>query len=212
VAIVVIGVIVIVATGGSKSSPSATTAHGDSATAVVSGPPGPEGVPLQEGTPLAPAATPAAGQTVDGVQCQASEQVAYHVHSHLAVFVNGELRPIPGGIGMVAPVAQQTAQGPFFGATDCYYWLHVHAQDGIIHIESPTVQSYTLGQFFALWGQPLSSTQVGSATGTLSVFVDGQPFHGDPSTIALGSHEDIQIDVGSPASAPQRVDWSTTGL
>jgi hypothetical protein len=48
-------------------------------------------------------------------------------------------------VGIVSPVAQATAEGPFYEATQCYYWLHVHAQDGIIHIESPTVRAYSLG-------------------------------------------------------------------
>jgi hypothetical protein len=198
--------------GGSKSSSkstkTATAPHTDVATAAVSGPLGPEGIPLQEGEVLAPGATPAGGATVDGVQCQASEQVAYHIHSHLTVYVNGVLRPIPGGIGIVQPVAQQTPNGAFFQATTCYYWLHAHAQDGVIHVESPSVRTYTLGQFFAVWGQPLTATSVGSATGPLTVFVDGRPYQGDPAAIALGSHEDIQIDVGNPAVPPQKVTWA----
>jgi hypothetical protein len=206
----VIAVVVIVADRGSSTS--ATAAQSDAATAAVTGPEGPEGVPLQVGTPLAAAATPAAGQTVDGIQCQSSEQAVYHVHSHLAVYVNGQLRPIPAGIGIVEPAAEPTGSAPFYGATDCYYWLHVHTQDGVIHIESPTVQSYTLGQFFALWGQPLNGSQVGPASGTLQVFVDGRPYQGNPADIVLGSHEDIQINVGSPSVAPQRVDWASTGL
>ena len=46
-------------------------------------------------------------------------------------------------------------------APACFYWMHVHAQDGIIHIESPTPKTYELGQFFDIWGLPLSSTQIG---------------------------------------------------
>jgi hypothetical protein len=52
-------------------------------------------------------------------------------------FVNGQLRSIPYGIGFVAPVAKNPAQDAFAGASHCYYWLHVHAGVGIIHIESP---------------------------------------------------------------------------
>jgi hypothetical protein len=188
----------------SKSTKTATAPHTDVATATVGGPPGPEGIPLQEGEVLAPGATPAGGATVDGIQCQASEQVAYH----LSVYVDGVLRPLPAGIGIVQPVAHQTQNGPFYGATTCYYWLHVHAQDGVIHVESPSVRTYTLGQFFALWGQPLSATGVGSATGPLTVFVDGHPHQGDPAAIALGAHEDIQIDVGNPVVPPQKVTWA----
>jgi hypothetical protein len=181
-------------------------------TKFVSGPPGPEAVPLQKGTVLAPASTAATGQMVDGVQCNATEQVAFHVHTHLAVYVNGQLRPIPAGIGIVAPAAQSTPEGPFDAATRCYYWLHVHAQDGVIHIESPAGHTYTLGQFFDLWGQPLSANQVGPATGKLTTYVGGRLYRGNPRNIQLGSHLDIQIDVGTPVVSPRTVNWAKTQL
>jgi hypothetical protein len=112
----------------------------------------------------------------------------------------------------VTPVAERTSAGTLYAATDCYYWLHTHAQDGIIHIESPSESSYTLGQFFAIWDQPLSSTEVGPEEGALTVFVNGTPYRGDPADIVLVPHEDIEIDVGSPATQPEKVDWSGTRL
>jgi hypothetical protein len=173
---------------------------------------GPEGIPLETGPALAPASTSADGATVDGIQCNPSEQVAYHIHSHLLVFVNGQPRSIPYGIGTVAPVIKNTAQGAFAGASHCYYWLHVHAGDGIIHIESPTQQTYTLGQFFALWRQPLSANAVGPASGAVTAYVNGKPFTGDPSTIPFKDHEAIQLDVGTPTPAPQNVNWANAQL
>jgi hypothetical protein len=175
------------------------------------GPLGAEGIPIQQGTPLASLTAAAKGATVQGVQCNTSEQVKYHIHTHLAVYVNGALRPVTPGVGIVEPQNQQDANPPFYGATNCYYWLHVHTQDGVIHIESPTTSAYTLGQFFAIWGQPLSKTQVGPASGTLTVFVDGKPYTGDPAAIKLGSREDVQIDVGTPVPF-KAVDWSKSQL
>jgi hypothetical protein len=204
--------VAVVALSGGSSKSTATKVHTDVATAAVSGPPGPEGIPLQDGNVLAPESTAANGEIVDGIHCNTSEQVAYHVHAHLTVYVNGELRPVPPGIGIVQPSPTQTPQGPIYGATTCYYWIHVHAQDGVIHIEAPTTKQYTLGNFFNIWRQPLSSNQVGSATGPLTVFVDGRQYHGDPAAIPLESHEDIQIDVGTPVVPPQKVDWSGTQL
>ncbi len=203
VAVAIAGVVVGVLT--TSSSPTSTGAGHPSQ------PSGPERIPLEAGTPLAPPG-PAVGQTVDGIQCNSGEQVAYHVHTHLSIYVDGRLRPVPAGIGIVTPIAQPTADGPFDSATRCYYWLHVHAQDGVIHIESPIRQGYTLGQFFDLWGQPLSPDQVGPATGPVTVFVDGRPSPGNPRDIPLGSHVDIQIDVGSPTVPPAPVDWTGTSL
>jgi hypothetical protein len=206
-AAVVLVAVVIGVVAATSSSPT-TNAGGT----MVSGPPGPEGVPLEQGTLLASIATAAAGRTVDQVQCNTNEQVAYHVHTHLSVYVDGQLRPIPAGIGIVAPVAQPTAQGPFDEASHCYYWLHVHAQDGVIHIESPAGHSYVLGQFFDIWGQTLSAHQVGPARGTVTAFLNGRRYRGDPRTIPLGSHEDVQLDVGTPVVTPKSVNWSVTSL
>jgi len=208
VAVIVIVVLVVIQLARSNNS-SATNSQSDSAQSTLTGPPGPEGIPLQQGTVLASLSTAATGQTVNGIQCSSSEQTSYHIHSHLIVYVNGAVRPIPPGIGIVSPVSQD---GVFYGATKCYYWLHVHAQDGVIHVESPTVRTYTLGDFFAIWGQPLSTTQVGPVTGNLSVFVNGRSYSGNPADITLKSHEDIQINVGSPSVPPKKVDWSKSGL
>jgi hypothetical protein len=191
-----------------SKSPSDT----DVATSTVTGPPGPEGVPLQVGKLLAPESSAANGSTVDEIACETTEQVAYHVHVHLSVYVNGTFRPLPAGIGIVAPIPQATVDGPFDSASNCYYWLHVHAQDGVIHIESPTPRSYTLGQFFDLWRQPLTSTRIAGVTGKMVVFVNGVRDLGNPRAIQLRSHLDIQIDVGAPIVAPKRVNWGHTQL
>ena len=146
------------------------------------------------------------------MQCNTTEQVVYHIHTHLTVYVNGKLRPIPGGIGMDTPAQQATANGTFFQATHCYYWLHVHAQDGVIHIEAPSQKLYTLGQFFAVWGQPLSASAVGPATGAVTAYVNGTKYTGAIGSIQLTSREDIQLDVGTPVVAPRRIDWSASQL
>jgi hypothetical protein len=146
----------------------------------------------------------AQGQLVDGISCDTSEQVVYHIHAHLAVYTNGKLRIVPEGIGIVPPTqVVQTSAGPFVVAGTCFYWLHSHTADGIIHIESPTQRVYTLGNYFDIWNQPLTTTQVGSARGQVTAFVDGQPFNGDPRSIPLDAHSVIQLDVGSASPGPQ---------
>jgi hypothetical protein len=175
---------------------------------------GPESMFLETGTTLAGLTSAASGKPVNGVKCQSSEQAAYHIHAQLTIYVNGQLRPVPLGIGIVPPVVQQSASGPFASAPSggCYYWMHTHAQDGVIHIESPTSKVYTLGDFFAIWGQPLSSNQVGPATGAVTVYVNGKRYSGDPSSIDLSPHEAIQLDVGTPAPSPVRISWSGASL
>jgi hypothetical protein len=176
---------------------------------------GPEGIPVPSGPKLATLLNAATGQTVDGVQCQAGEKTVTHVHSHVTVFVNGQPRVIPYGVGIPGFQAEQTAQGPFISTGSCFYWLHVHANDGIIHIESPSeTEAFTLGQFFDIWGIPLSSTQVGPATGKVTVFFSSpgkqaKLYTGDPRNLPLGDHYQIQLMVGTPIVAPVQINnWS----
>jgi hypothetical protein len=181
------------------------------------GKPGPETIPVPSGPKLASLINAASGQTVDGVQCNAGEKTVSHVHTHLTIFVNGQARVIPYGIGIPGFQAEQVnpsppaGAGPFVVTGTCFYWLHVHAYDGIIHIESPSkTQGFTLGQAFDIWGVPLSSTQVGSATGKVTVFFTSpgkspQLYTGDPRNLPLGDHYQIQLVVGSPIVAPVQV-------
>jgi hypothetical protein len=140
----------------------------------------------------------AVGPTVDGIKCEASEQVLFHIHAHLAVFVNGRTGTIPEGIGIAPPrTSEQTTDGPFVLGGTCFYWLHSHTADGVIHIESPIQRTFTLGNYFDIWNQPLSATRVGQAIGPVTAYVDGRRFTGDPRSIPLGAHSVIQLDVGT---------------
>ena len=136
----------------------------------------------------------------------------FHIHTHLTIFVNGQQRQVPAGIGIPDAVAQQTQAGPFVESGSCFYWLHTHAADGIIHIESPVQRTYTLGEFFDEWGQPLGPAQAGPAHGKVTVIVNGQVFKGNPRDVPLGSHENLQLEVGAPLVAPVTINWAGTGL
>jgi hypothetical protein len=173
---------------------------------------GPENVPIPSAPVLAGTSAATAGQAIDGIGCQTSEQTVFHIHTHLTIFVNGQQRQVPAGIGIPDAVSQQAQGGPFVDSGSCFYWLHTHAADGIIHIESPVQRTYTLGEFFDEWGQPLGPGQVGQAHGKVTVIVNGQVFKGNPRDVPLGSHENLQVEVGTPLVAPETINWSSTGL
>jgi hypothetical protein len=202
---------------GSSSSSSATTASAavttstTSSTASQTAQIGFENVPIEQGADIAPASTTQTG-TVDGITCGPTEQLAYHIHAHLLVYVNGEPRALPGGIGIPGSVVEQSAEGPVATGGQCIYWLHTHAPDGVIHIESPTRRIYTLGNFFDEWHQPLSNNQVGTATGTLTAFVNGKAWTKDLRSIPLEPHAVIQLSVGDPVVPFRTFSWSETQL
>ena len=196
------------------SSTSTTSASTSTATAQApAGQLGPEAIPLETGPDLAPASDTTQGATVDGVQCAPVEQLAYHIHSHLQVYVNGQPRTLPGAIGIVGPLpAQQTPEGLFYSGGECIYWLHTHTSDGIIHVESPTVRVYTLGNFFDEWRQPLSRRRVASAAGKVTAFLNGKRWTQDPRAIPLLPHASIQLDVGAPTLPPKIISFADTNL
>ena len=169
----------------------------------VSPSPSASSTPAPAATTLAPVPASVTGQTIDDIQCQASEQVLFHIHAHLAIYVDFQQRTIPEGIGIPPPRTEVPSnEGPFVEAGTCYYWLHAHTDDGIIHIESPVQRTYTLGEWFDIWAQPLSSTQVGPATGTVIAYVNGQQYSGNIRDIPLNAHTLVQLDVNGNV-APQ---------
>jgi hypothetical protein len=133
------------------------------------------------------------GGVVNGIRCDAAEGVVMHIHAHLTILDHGKPVAIPEDVGR--PLEGQ-----------CFYWLHTHTPDGIVHIESPTVREFYLGQFFAIWGQPLTPHDVAGAKPRsgerIETFVDGEPYTGDPRTIELAQHLDIAILVGPPYAKP----------
>ena len=142
------------------------------------------------------------GRPIDAIQCQGAEQVLFHIHAHLTVFVDGTARQIPYGVGIANAQASTTSVGPYVAAGSCFYWLHTHAADGIIHIESPVQRTFTLGNFFDVWGQKLSSNEVGPVGGPVTALYNGQVFRGNPRDIPLTKHAQIQLEVGRPLVAP----------
>jgi hypothetical protein len=175
--------------------------------APAPGPAGPEGVPVPSAPPLAGTATKATGQKVDGISCETSEQTVFHIHAHVALFVNGSPRQVPAGIGIPGAQIQNSPQGALIGNGTCFYWLHTHAADGIVHIESPVHRTYTLGDFFDEWGQPLGPDQAGPAKGRLTAIYNGKLYQGNPRDIPLNAHAQIQLEVGTPLVAPGSITW-----
>ena len=141
------------------------------------------------------------GLPIAGISCDLQEGQRTHIHQHLVIFDHGKAVDIPRNVG----------QSP---EHRCIYWLHTHTPDGIIHIEAPNDRSFTLADFFKVWGQPLSRTQAASAQAAkgakLKVWVDGKAFTGDPGTIKLAAHTDVVIEAGPPYPKPPRfTTWGT---
>ena len=139
------------------------------------------------------------GVPIDSIRCDRMEGAVEHIHAHLALFDRGRGVEVPAGIGIP-------------GGANCLYWLHTHRPDGFVHIESPARRTFTLGEFYDVWGLELGSTVAGGVRAgrgrTLRVTVDGKPWRGNPRNIVLHDHQSIVIQAGPPFARPRRVDWS----
>ena len=143
------------------------------------------------GQPAAPTATPSAS-----VPCGPSEVFIRHEHAHLTILIRGQIKTVPAFIGITATQI-------------C--WLHTHDTSGIIHVEAGDSRTFTLGDFFALWRQPLNETTIdGDRVGTgesIQATVNQQAYTGAPETIVLKNHEDIVLQLGPPFSTVQPFVW-----
>ncbi|TMD10362.1 MAG: hypothetical protein E6J02_01150 [Chloroflexi bacterium] len=152
---------------------------------------------------------------VSAIQCTAGEQAAAHYHAHLEIIYLGSQVNVPGAIGVSNPVTDQTTG--YVTSGSCFYWLHTHYTDGIIHIEAPASAAkrrFTLGDFFDVWHISNSSVRLDSthlATLTvakgqsLKVIVDGKPYTGNPRNVDLGpsgNHTQITLEI-APPDTPQ---------
>jgi hypothetical protein len=198
-ALVATVVLAVTRNGGASSTPLPA--------APAAGRLGPEGVPIPEAPLLAGVRRRVVpGEAIDGITCDASEQVLFHIHAHLTVDVGGKARRIPAGIGVGPPrQVASTARGAFVEGGSCFMWLHTHSADGIIHTESPITRTYTLGEFFDIWGQPLSRQRVGPARGPVTALFNGRVYTGNPRTIPLLAQAQIQLEVGKPLIAPEQI-------
>jgi hypothetical protein len=132
------------------------------------------------------------GAPVDGISCDTTTPIQ-HIHVHLTLIADGQQRAIPIAIGVGNPFILQH----FVVAAGCYYWLHTHDATGIVHIEAPVTTTFNLGQFFAVWGEPLSSSNVAGFSGTVTAYVDSTLYTGDLGAIDFQEHRQITLIVGT---------------
>jgi hypothetical protein len=115
--------------------------------------------------------------------------------AHVELFAANHVVMLPAGIGIAPPLERH---GPHLLAGRCAYTLRTVDPTGLV-LMGPR-RAHTLGEFFALWGQPLSRSAVAGfragAHADVSVFIDGATWRGDPADAPLAPHSQITIEVG----------------
>lgn len=130
---------------------------------------------------------PPQAMAISGIECNRTEQLNYHIHTHLDVFVDGNEQQIPNNVGRL-------------DSPSCLYWLHTHATDGLIHVEAPQAREFTLGQFLDIWEQTTDSEGFfDSIVGkNVTAYVDGNQFEGNYRDVPLESLSQIALAYGEP--------------
>lgn len=79
-------------------------------------------------------------------------------------------------------------------ARHCSYAVRTTKPTGVVEFVSRVHP--TIGDLFAVWGQPLSAQRIASFRGAVSAWVGGKRWHGDVRTIPLLRHSEIVIEIG----------------
>ena len=122
-----------------------------------------------------------------------AEGNALHIHQHLDITVNGQAIAVPPELGV---------------GTTFISPLHTHGADGILHVESPEIKDFMLGQFFDQWGIGLTDSCLGNYcaddSNKLLVAVNGEIIS-NPREHILKSHDQIHILYGAKTMEPQLI-------
>lgn len=133
------------------------------------------------------------GQAVEGVVCLTN--INYHIHALVSIYKDGVRQGLPGNIGR----------------SGCTYELHTHDVTGIVHIEANAPKKFTLGQFFALWRQPLLASGTAGLPGPIRYYIIDRevltPYTGNPADVELTAHREIVIVSGTPPATLPRYRW-----
>ncbi|MGA7206692.1 MAG: hypothetical protein WBX27_18930 [Specibacter sp.] len=192
--VVALAVVAGVVIGVNSGHPAADTTAGPSSAVSAS-------AGSTQAPPWAAPADASARAKAAGLSMLTAEGTAEHIHTHLSVSVEGKAVTVPAEVGI-----DESAQliSP----------LHTHDTSGIVHVESPVLKTFTLGEFFTEWDVALSANRLGSyATSDgyiITTFVNGKKAAGDPAAIALAGHEDVDIVISkgaAAATAPAAFTW-----
>ena len=131
-----------------------------------------------------------------GLPALQAEGTTLHIHQHIDIFIQGKFMQIPTGIGI--------NETQFFISP-----VHTHDTTGVMHVESPVVQTFTLGQFFDIWGVRLTKDCIGGycteGDSKLRLYSNGMEVASDPRELHLEPHQEIVIAYGIEKDLPSPI-------
>jgi hypothetical protein len=121
------------------------------------------------------------GPPAPGARCVGARR---RERAHVELFADRRALLLPAGIGL---------------GGRCRFAVSTRAPTGVVEF----VPGATLGDLFAVWGQPLAPRRLAGFRGAVRVWVDGRRRRGDPRTVSLRRHAEVVVEVGG-AVPPHR--------
>ncbi len=129
-----------------------------------------------------------------GLQALSGGKSTLHIHEHINIIIDGHSVIVPANIGI------NQIEG-FMSP------VHTHDNSGVIHVESPTIRNFTLGEFFDVWGVRFTQKCIGSycdtASSTLAVYSNGKKVTGNPRALILKEHQEIAVVFAMSSNTPK---------
>ena len=137
------------------------------------------------------------------------EGTVEHYHALLLIYVGAAQQVLPADIGLAA-----SETNPSYACISGGHAIHTLDASGILHLELPVDPSTTptLGDFFTIWGQPLTPAQVWTHGGTVTTNVYNSDTHtttdytSSPTSVPL--YPSPQGPTANPYPIPQNLIWS----
>jgi hypothetical protein len=131
-----------------------------------------------------------AARPVGRLRC--TRDAAARAPAHVELFAHGLGVVVPAGAGIAPP---RRRAGAYVRGGRCSYPLRTTEPTGLIELRHGT--GATLGDLFALLGQPLSRRRMASFRGPVRAWVDGRPWHGAPGALPLRPGGQVVVAVGA---------------
>ncbi len=126
---------------------------------------------------------------VAGLRCRSRPRPGFGVH--LELYARRLVIPVAAGIGIAPPLRRS---GAYVLGGACTYAIRTYEPTGVAVVD--TGSRLTLGDLFAVWGQPLSVSRLASFSGPVTAFVGGRRWRGAAASIPLSRHAEIVLELG----------------
>jgi hypothetical protein len=113
--------------------------------------------------------------------CIEHSSLESHYHFKMNIYINNALRPIPEEVGI---------------SGSCMHVMHTHGSDNTVHVELPSGYSGpspTLENFFSIWGQTFSPTELLGETGLLTMKIGNTVYAEDLPSFSPSDGQELEL-------------------